>query len=104
MEIEKLYLERKKKCYPLIVKTPVKNVINNKVYDLHFIPYLIYDDLLESFVYNKYLLETNKGNSINLKVYEYDKIIIKRTTNQNIKTCSKAIEIKDIKLDRILSY
>jgi hypothetical protein len=67
-----------------------------------FVPYLIYDDLLDSFYYNKKLLKNTTDDSINLKVYEDNKIINKTSTLDDIRTKSSKIELKEINLKEIL--
>ncbi|MHA1191331.1 MAG: hypothetical protein ACTSP9_03430 [Promethearchaeota archaeon] len=100
IEIEKLYLEKKQKYYPLVIKIPVNDLTTNKTHEMGFIPYLIYDDLLDSFYYNKKFLENN--DSIDLKVYQHNEIINKRTTNVNIVINSNEINLKDLSLEQIL--
>ena len=48
---EKLYIEKKKKFYPLIIKIPVYNEMTQRSYQMEFVPYLIYDDLLDVFFF-----------------------------------------------------
>jgi len=97
-----LYLEKKNKFYPLVINIPVNDVSKNKIYDMGFVPYLIYDDLLDCFYYNKNLLENNKKDSINLKVYKDNEIIKKGTNIEDIKTNLSTIEIKDFKLEQLI--
>lgn len=100
IEIEKLYLEKKQKYYPLVIKIPVNDLTTNKTHKMGFVPYLIYDDLLDSFYYNKKFLENNE--SIDLKVYQHNEIIINRSTIENIITNSNEIDLKDLNLEQIL--
>ena len=65
-----------------------------------FVPYLIYDDLLDSFYYNKKFLENT--DSIDLKVYQHNEIINKRSTIENIGTKSNEIDLKDLNLEDII--
>lgn len=101
---ETLYLEKKNKFFPLIIKIPVHNKINNKDYEMGFVPYLIYDDLLDCFYYNKKLLKSNKKNTLNLKVYKNNEIINTRTNITDIKLIESNLktEIKDIIIDNLL--
>jgi hypothetical protein len=102
---EKLYLERRKKFYPLIIKIPVQDKINEKVYEMAFVPYLIYDDLLDCFSYNLNLLKSNDTNTINLKVYKDNHIINKRSyisDIEDIKLNIRTTRIQDIDLDKLL--
>jgi len=101
-EMEKLYLERKQKYYPLVIKLPVNDLATNKTSEMGFVPYLIYDDLLDSFYYNKKLLKNTTDDTINLKVYEDNEIINKTSNIDDIRTKSSKIELKDINLKEIL--
>ena len=103
IEMEKLYLEGKQKYYPLVIKLPVYDLATNKTSEMGFVPYLIYDDLLDSFYYNKKLLKNTTDDSINLKVYEDNKIINKTSTLDDIRTKSSKIELKEINLKEILN-
>ncbi|NVM44638.1 MAG: hypothetical protein HWN79_06960 [Candidatus Lokiarchaeota archaeon] len=102
IEMEKLYLERKQKYYPLVIKLPVNNLVTNKTSELGFVPYLIYDDLLDSFHYNKNLLKNTTDDAINLKVYEDNEIINKTSNIDDIRTKAYKIELKDLNLNEIL--
>jgi hypothetical protein len=101
-DFEKLYLERKQKYYPLIIKMPIRNFITDKSLEMGFVPYLIYDDILDSFYYNKKLLEEGKNNTINLKVYENYKIINKTSTIDDLSTDSSKIGENSLDLEEIL--
>ena len=102
IETEKLYLERKRKYYPLVIKLPVTDMVNNKTSEMGFIPYLIYDDLLDSFYYNKKLLINSTNDAINLKVYEDTQIINKTYSKDDIRTNSSTIELETINITEIL--
>ena len=62
---------------------------------MFFVPYLIYDDLLDCFFYDKKILteEKKKLNYINL--HDLNKIIIKKTDNAK---SFKSFNLKDLKL------
>ena len=102
IEMEKLYLERKQKYYPLVIKLPVNDLTTNKTSEMGFVPYLIYDDLLDSFCYNKKLLINSTNDTINLKVYEDNQIINKTTSIDDISSNSSKIELNNINLKEIL--
>ena len=102
IETEKLYLERKQKYYPLVIKLPVTDMVNNKTSEMGFIPYLIYDDLLDSFCYNKNLLINSVNHAINLKVYEDTQIINKTYSKDDVRTNSSTIELETINIRYIL--
>lgn len=100
VETEKLYLEKNQKYYPLVVKILVNDMAKNKIHEMGFIPYLIYDDLLDSFYYNKMCLE--KTDSIDLKVYQHNQIINNRSTIKNNEVNSNEIDLKELDLENIL--
>lgn len=101
-DLEKLYLERKQKYYPLIIKILINDLAVEKSFEMGFVPYLIYDDILESFYYNKKLLEDGKDIPINLKVYENYKIINKTPIIDDLSTDSSKFRLKSIDLEEIL--
>ena len=100
IEKEKLYLERKQKYYPLVIKLPVNDLVTNRTSEMGFVPYLIYDDLLDSFYYNKKILINTTDDAINLKVYKDNKIII---NTDDIRTKSFKIELKNINIKEIVN-
>jgi len=102
IEMEKLYLEKKQKYYPLEIKIPVNDLIAKKTHEMSFVPYLIYDDLLDSFCYNKKLLINNTNDTINLKVYVDNQIINKTSNIDDIRTKSSKIELKNLNLKELL--
>jgi hypothetical protein len=77
-------------------------LMTDKLLEMGFVPYLIYDDILDSFYYNKKLLEEGKNNTINLKVYENYKIINKTSTIDDLSTDSSKIEENTLDLEEIL--
>ncbi len=99
--LEKLYIERRKKYFPIQVKIPINDVISNETYDMEFVPYLIYDDLLESFCYNKSLLMNTTNIPINLKVYEDNKIINKTSTIDDIRINSSKIALNKLTIEEV---
>ncbi|MFX0177530.1 MAG: hypothetical protein ACFE85_15055 [Candidatus Hodarchaeota archaeon] len=73
-----LYKEKKNKYYPIIIETQVNNLKKNKLEKMNFIPYLIYDDILDIFNYNKIILIENlEIKPFDLKIYEKIQIIKK---------------------------
>ena len=101
-ELDELYLERRQKCYPKIINVVVNDIAKEKSREMGFIPYLIYDDILDSFMYNRNVLEDPKNDSISLKVYEHNQIINKTSTIDNSSTDSSKFELKELELDEIL--
>ena len=78
------------------------DLITNKTSELGFVPYLIYDDLLDSFYYNKKLLSNTLDDAINLKVYEDNEIINKTSNFDDFTTKTFKIELKNLNLEEIL--
>ena len=91
----KLYLEKKKKYHPQITSIDIFDAKTNRMKKMEFVPYLIYDDLLDCFFFDKKILteEKNKINYINLR--DFNKIIIKKS---NSVKSSKSFHLKDLKL------
>jgi len=56
IKTEQLYREKNNKYYPIAIFLKIKNLENNKVRKMRFIPYLIYDDILDVFSYNRKLI------------------------------------------------
>ena len=100
IEIEKLYLEKKQKYYPLVIKIHLNDLTTHKTHEMGFVPYLIYDDLLDSFYYNRKLLENT--DSIDLKVYQHNKIINKVSPIDKIRPISNEIELTDLNIEDII--
>ena len=86
-----LYLEKKEKYYPQII--PIKI---DKKRKMNFIPYLIYDDILDIFSYNKKILHEGKQIPIDMTIWKCKGIINKRS-NLNYSN----IYIRDFDLDKI---
>jgi len=105
-----LYLEKGSKIYPKALPIEVimydkKDKDNEKKRRRRFIPYLIYDDLLDIFTYNKNLLIENEKEPINLKVYSQNNIIIKGSIpfNYRLNQNEKIIKLDTSKLEMIFS-
>ena len=91
----KLYVEKKNKYHPQITSIDIFDVKTNRSKKMFFVPYLIYDDLLDCFFYDKKILteEKKKLNYINLR--DLNKIIIKKSDNAK---SIKSFNLKDLKL------
>ncbi len=74
---EKIYTEKKNKYYPLPVYIDVRRENENKMKKMVFIPYLIYDDLIDVFFYNQKMLVERAKIPINIQIFENYEIIIK---------------------------
>lgn len=82
--IQRIYKEKKGKIYPEIVSVSIYNIQTEVVKDMFFVPYLIYDDLLDVFFYNTQLL-SEKTRNVNLKRFQENGIINKRSKTSNVK-------------------
>jgi len=78
---EKLCNEKKQKFYPNIISVETKNLTSNKLTSMDFVPYLIYDDLIDTFTYNKKLL-SNGRQTCDFKIFSTNRIINKVTTTE----------------------
>jgi len=103
VSIEKLYLEKKNKFYPLIIKIPIYNETIQRSYQMEFVPYLIYDDLLDVFFFNANLLRNGEKKPINLKVYENTQIINTRSTTLNVKAQERNLDLNDLNIEKVLN-
>ena len=70
----KLYLEKKEKYYPQIIAIKI-----DKKTKMSFIPYLIYDDILDIFSYNKKILRECKQVPVDMTIWKSKGIINKRS-------------------------
>ena len=95
-KIVQLYLEKKNKYLPQIISIDIFNIRNNRIKKMAFVPYLIYDDLLDCFTYNKNTLteEQKKANYINL--HDLNTIIKNKS---NILKCNNKFVFYDLKLN-----
>lgn len=75
---EKIYIIKKEKYYPLSIDLDVwkENDKGNRIKKV-FVPYLIYDDLIDVFFYNLKLLKNEEHEPINLQVFKNSNIIVK---------------------------
>lgn len=96
--VQQIYELKKGKAYPQIVPISVRNIKSGKMENMFFTPYLIYDDIIDIFSYNKQLLSKNKSANVALKTFSQNRIINKETriNNFNYKTIMEKIELKDL--------
>lgn len=99
-----LYKEKRSKYYPELIPIEVKNLKMNKVNKLTFVPYLIYDDILDCFTYNKKLLDDAELKPLNMTTWKNYGIINKRSNIDNSKYNYnlKNFNLKNIKLEILL--
>lgn len=95
--IVQFYKEKKDQYYPEIVSVEVNN-LKSKKKKMNFVPYLIYDDVIDVFSYNKKLLSEGSKNKINLKIWNNNGIIYKRS---NIEKFNPECDLKNFKLEII---
>ncbi|GAH73848.1 unnamed protein product, partial [marine sediment metagenome] len=100
----KLYKEKKNHYYPEIISIDVNNLKKNKIISMNFVPYIIYEDIIDVFSYNKKLFNENSQNTIDLKIWNDNRIINKRSDINNFKIGKvvKNFKLKSIDLDFIL--
>lgn len=100
---EKLYIEKKKKYYPRSIPIHATNRKKRTINKMYFIPYLIYDDLIDIFVYNKKLLNDPKQNPVDLTIWKFNRIINKRSNlDNNVGSIIKNDELQELDLRTIL--
>ena len=88
---EKIYFLKRKKIFPRIIKLDTYNLENNKKKVMGFVPYLIYDDLIEIFSFNKKIISENENEIIynyyqnNQKIINYENIEKNKNRSYNYK-------------------
>ncbi|MFW9938517.1 MAG: hypothetical protein ACFFD5_12775 [Candidatus Thorarchaeota archaeon] len=98
-EIREIYREKKQKYYPVIIPIKVENLNNKKVRTMTFIPYLIFEDILEVFWYNKKLLQGKNEEMARLMIWDNKRIINKDPKTYKI---NREINLKQINLEELL--
>ncbi|MCK4285576.1 MAG: hypothetical protein KAX18_05205, partial [Candidatus Lokiarchaeota archaeon] len=105
---EKIYFIKKAKYYPRIIEINIEKFRGgekNIAKKMRFVPYLIYDDILETFFYNKKLLLSQKKTPYNFTFFHKKGIILKYTTitindlNNSIKDIS---ELDNNELEKLI--
>ncbi|MFX1355803.1 MAG: hypothetical protein ACFFA8_00825 [Promethearchaeota archaeon] len=94
-EIREIYREKKQKYYPEIIPIKVENLTNRKIRNMTFIPYLIFEDILEVFWYNRKLLQNKNEEMVSLNIWENNRIINKDPKTYKI---NREINLKQINL------
>jgi len=104
IKTEKLYEERENKYFPNIITIKVYNSNTKKMKEMNFIPYLIYDDLFDSFSYNKKLLLEHNYPLFNLQSWKKNNIINNgsKTNEVDSKKLLKNIDLEKLDLGLIL--
>lgn len=86
---EQIYFIKNSKYYPRIIEINIEKFRGGEksiVKKMRFVPYLIYDDILETFLYNKLLLTKQKQKPYKL-IFFNEKEIILKDTNIKINYC-----------------
>lgn len=78
---EEIYKSKKQKYYPNII--PINVIKRNKMVKMGFIPYLIYDDIIDVFYYNKKILDLNEQELYGLNHWENIGIINNKSNINN---------------------
>ena len=98
----KIYFEKRRNIFPNIVDLQIYDKANKKFKVMGFVPYLIYDDLLDCFFYNKTLLKKHQKKAINLKVYEDNLIIKKGSTLSSSKNYLRTTRINKLDINQLI--
>ena len=91
--------------YPSILAFDILNEIKDKNVRGCFIPYLIYDDLLETFAYNIKVLKDEIKPITDIRIMESNRIIIKGSITDdhyNLEYTKKAIKSIGFDLEKLL--
>jgi hypothetical protein len=92
-----LYSEKKENYYPKIITIKI-----DKKTKMNFIPYLIYDDILDIFSYNKKILLEGKQTPVDIIIWKNNRIINKDTNINYNKGLLKDFELEKIDIERVL--
>jgi hypothetical protein len=84
IKTEQLYTEKNNKYYPIAIFLKIKTLKNNKVRKMRFIPYLIYDDLLDVFVYNRKLIIEASNTLFDVENFNKKQIFNKGSITDNL--------------------
>lgn len=90
---KKIYKEKKGKYYPEMIPIDVNYIQKNKIKTKIFIPYLIYDDLIDCFTYNLKILEEKSQSPCDLNIWSKNNVIV----TSDVKGKSK---LKDFSLQK----
>ena len=93
----KLYLEKKGKYYPQII--PIKM---DKETKMHFIPYLIFDDILDIFSYDCILINERKQIPIDITIWKCNGIINKLSNLDFSNGFARDFDLKKIDIEKVL--
>ena len=106
---EKIYFIKKSKYYPRIIEIKIKKFRGGEKYILkkmRFVPYLIYDDILDTFFYNKKLLTNQTQKPYKFTWFSEKGIIHKYTyiTTNNLNSNIQSVrELKNIEMENLIN-
>ena len=92
-----LYLEKKEKYYPQIIAIKI-----DRKTKMNFIPYLIYDDILDIFSYNRILLKEGKQIPVEVKVWKNYRIINKFSSLDYSNSFLRDFDLEKIDIEKVL--
>ncbi len=92
-----LYLEKKEKYYPQIISIKI-----DKKTKMNFIPYLIYDDILDIFSYNKQILHEGKQTPVDMTIWKCKGIINKRSNLNYSNDFIRDFDLEKIDIEKVL--
>jgi hypothetical protein len=95
IQVVRLYSEKNKKYHPQITPIDIFDAKTNRSKKMFFVPYLIYDDLLDCYYYDKKILSEEKKKLNYINLHDLNKIIIKKSDNTK---SIKSFNLKDLKL------
>jgi len=102
IKTEKLYIEKKKKYFPKMISINITNSQTNKIIKRNFIPYLIYDDILDIFSYNKKILHKGKQIPVDMTIWKYKGIINKRSNLNYSNDFVRDFNLEKIDIEKVL--
>jgi len=87
-----------------MISINITNLQTNKRIKRNFIPYLIYDDILDIFSYNKKILHEGKQITVDMTNWKCKGIINKRSNldQNNIKGDIKSLDLQKSDLEMLL--
>ena len=90
---------KKEKYYPEIIQFKVEDNAYYKLKTKKFVPYLIYDDLLDCFAYNRQILKEMTQVPFDIKIWSENKIITRFSEEKEGEI--KDFQLKDINFEMI---
>lgn len=95
---EQLYTKKREYYFPNIIPVNIYDLKKKKTRKMSFVPYLIYDDIFDLFIYNKKLLLENKQKPYKLNLWNQNGII---KNGSNIDKYNSKGHIQNINLNKL---